>query len=360
MRTCCCQQRSAGCAMIELRLSIFYSEMRTVKNVRSFEQLKVLADSRRLEILRLLMASPATVTQLARRLEQSPAWIRHHVVKLRSAGLVEVDERRRTGRVSEVFYRAEADALHIQEVITPRTRRHVVILSGSHDLALEAAAERLAKSITLIYMPVGSLDGLANLRQGICHVAGTHLLDEGGEYNTPTLRRLFADRRMDVITLAQRTQGLILPPGNPKAIRGLMDLARADVRYVHRNPGSGTQVWIDLEFRRKGIAAARESGRQLTTKTHTEAARLVHDHKADAAVGLQAAAHLHALEFIPLFEERFDLVLPHEQEAPLSPLLDYLHTAEFRHKTAALSGYTTGHSGESVPLWETFDEPIQS
>ena len=81
--------------------------MKTVQPIQSFDKIKLLADSRRMEILRLLMASPATLTHLARTLKQSPAWIRHHILTLESADLVEVSEIRKTGKVTEKFYRAK-------------------------------------------------------------------------------------------------------------------------------------------------------------------------------------------------------------------------------------------------------------
>ena len=124
--------------------------MRKVEAINSFERIKLLADSRRMEILRLLMASPATLTHLARTMKQSPAWIRHHILALESANLVEVSEIRKTGKVTEKFYRARADALLLQEVILPKTKKPAVIFSGSHDLAIEGIAENLAKHIILL------------------------------------------------------------------------------------------------------------------------------------------------------------------------------------------------------------------
>src|SRR5512145_769996 len=121
--------------------------MKKVDSVNSFEKIKLLADSRRMEILRLLMASPATLTQLARAMKQSPAWIRHHILALESAGLVEVREIRKTGRVTEKFYSARADALFLQELILPKTKMPALIFSGSHDLALEKIAEHLQKHV---------------------------------------------------------------------------------------------------------------------------------------------------------------------------------------------------------------------
>lgn len=324
--------------------------MKRVEFLHSFENIKVLADSRRLDILRLLMASPATLTNLARAMRQSPAWIRHHILALESADLVEVSKILRTGRVTEKFYRAKADALLLQEIILPKTRKPALIFSGSHDLALEGIAAHLQKHVSLLSLPVGSLDGLVNLRQGLCQISGSHLLDESGEYNIPFVRHLFPDRAVKIVTLAYRTQGLILARGNPNGVKKIADLASPSIQFVNRNPGSGTRLWFDAELRRLEIPAEKVSGYDKVVRTHSEAAMLVANHNADAALGLQAAAYQYQLDFIPLFEERYDLVLPREQEKTLSPLLDYIQTVDFRNSLTLLTGYNTTHSGEQVFL----------
>ena len=322
--------------------------MKTFQSLHAFDKIKLLADARRMDILRLLMASPATLTNLARTLKQSPAWIRHHILALMSADLIEIAEVRRTGKVTEKFYRAKVDALLLQEIVLPKSRKPSVIFSGSHDLALEGIAEHLAKHVTLLSLPVGSLDGLVNLRQGLCQISGAHLLDESGEYNTPFVRHLFPDRDVEMVTLAYRTQGLMLTAGNPKNIKRVADIARAEIRFANRNAGSGTRLWLDAELRRLKIPAEQVNGYDNVVKTHTEAASLVASNKADVSLGLQAAAHQHGLDFIPLFEERYDLVLPRENESTLSPLLDYIQTAAFRNELNSLTGYNSAHSGEQI------------
>lgn len=324
--------------------------MKRVEPISSFDKIKLLSDSRRMDILRLLMASPATLTYLARTMKQSPAWIRHHILALKAADLVEVDEVRKTGKVTEKFYRAKADALLLQEVILPRTKKPALIFSGSHDLAIEEIAEHLSRHVTLLNLPVGSLDGLVNLRQGLCQISGSHLLDDSGEYNIPFVRHLFPDRAVEIITLAHRTQGLMLSAGNPKGIKKIADIANPKIRFVNRNPGSGTRLWIDAELHKLKIPVEKVNGYERVVKTHSEAAMLIGDGGADAGIGLQAAAHQHDLDFIPLFEERYDLVLPRENERALSPILDYLQTPDFRRSAEALSGYATAHSGEQIHL----------
>ncbi|MDP1714971.1 MAG: substrate-binding domain-containing protein [Anaerolineales bacterium] len=324
--------------------------MKTVQSIQSFEKIKLLADSRRMNILRLLMASPATLTHLARTLKQSPAWIRHHILALESAELIEVSEIRKTGKVTEKFYRAKADALFLQEIIIPKTKQPAIIFSGSHDIAMEGIAEHLAKYVMLLNMSVGSLDGLVNLRQGLCQISGAHLLDENGEYNTPFVKHLFPDRNMEIITLAHRTQGLMLSTGNPKGVKKIADLVHSNIRFVNRNAGSGTRLWLDAELRKRKIPAEKISGYEKTVKTHSEAAFLIESGKSDVSLGLQAAARQYGLDFIPLFEERYDLILPCEQEKQLNPLLDYIQTADFRSSLNSLTGYGTVHSGKQIQL----------
>lgn len=324
--------------------------MKEIETLNAFNQIKLLADPHRMEIMRLLMASPATLTGLAHRLGHSPAWVRHHVKILESAQLIELAETRTIGKVTEKFYRARAEALLLQEAILPKGKKAIIIFSGSHDLGVEHIAAHLSKHLMVLNLPVGSLDGLINLRQELCQISGTHLLDENGEYNTPYVRRFFPDRSMELITLAYRTQGWMVAAGDPKKISGIADLARPGVRFVNRNPGSGTRLWLDTELKKSGVAPETIYGYDHAVKTHNEAAAKIAAGQADVALGLQAAARKHLLDFIPVFEERYDLVLPREQEKSLAPFLDYIQTSAFRSTLESLTGYDTTHSGERVPL----------
>jgi putative molybdopterin biosynthesis protein len=226
----------------------------------------------------------------------------------------------------------------------------IVDFSGSHDIALEDIAEKLEKHVMMLSLPVGSLDGLVNLRQGLCQVSGSHLLDESGEYNTPFVRHLFPDRDVEIVTLAYRTQGLILAQGNPRGIKKISDIAQPQVRFVNRNAGSGTRLWLDQELKRLNIPQANIRGYEKVVSTHSEAAMMVKSGKADVSLGLQAAAYQQGLDFVPLFEERYDLVLPSENEKILLPLLDYLQTVDFRSTLKTLTGYNPSHSGEQIQI----------
>jgi len=142
----------------------------------------------------------------------------------------------------------------------------------------------------------------------------------------------------------------MLATGNPKRIKRITDISRTNVWFVNRNAGSGTRLWFDSELRKLNIPTEKINGYRTVVKTHTEAATLIESGQADVSLGLQAAAHQHGLDFIPLFEERYDLVLPRENRKTLMPVLDYLQTADFRNSLASLTGYNSAHSGEQIPL----------
>ncbi len=325
--------------------------MLPIQSLQSFEQLKLLSDPRRRAILRRLMTGPASLTMLGQALGEHPAWIRHHLKQLEAAGLVELVETRIQSGVVEKFYRARASGFLIQELILPDTPgRPTIVFSGSHDLAVELLASQIADHIDMLILPIGSLDGLVALRQNLCSLSGAHLLDINGEYNLPFVRHIFPDREMKVITLAHREQGLMMAPGNPKGIRSLADLARENITFANRNQGSGTRLWLDQHLHMEGIPPDKIPGYENVLSTHTACARLVQANQADVAVGLRAAARQLGLDFIPLFHERYDLILPKEQSDLLTPLLDTIQTLGFRRGVDALTGYETTHTGELIPL----------
>jgi molybdate-binding protein/DNA-binding transcriptional ArsR family regulator len=325
--------------------------MLSIQSLRSYNHLKLLADPRRLAILRQLMAGPASLTMLGKTLGEYPAWVRHHLKKLEAAGLVELVGTHIESGVVEKFYQARASGYLIHDLILPEnSARPLIIFSGSHDLAMEFLARQLSNHLDILTLPVGSLDGLVTLRQNMCTLSGTHLLDPSGEYNLPFIRHFFPDRVMTVVTLAHREQGLMTLSGNPKGVQSLVDLVRDDVTFINRNSGSGTRLWLDHQLQILGIASEFIHGYEKSVSTHTEAARQVQLGLADVSLGLRAAACQFGLDYFPLFHERYDIVFPKEHSTILFPLLDTLQTNVFRRGIEALTGYETIHTGEQIPL----------
>ena len=335
--------------------------MNSLEILHNFDQFKTLSDPRRLAILRLLMAKPATLTQLGRSMGEHPAWVRHHIKKLEESGLVEISSTQITGGFVEKYYSAKANALLIQEMILPQSPQvRTVVLMGSHDIALERLAWQLVQKqagVNLLVLPVGSLDGLVALRQGFAHLTGCHLLDpENGDYNRPYVRHIFPDRDISMVTVAEREQGLILPPGNPLRLHKIEDLVGPEVRFANRMCGSGTRLWLDQRLRKEGIHPAQINDYTKEWPTHTAVARAISLGEANAGLGLHAAARQYDLDFIPLFTERYDLVIPTERfhDPRLAPIFEDLQSLEFRKSLKDLSGYDTEATGMPLSVSEHF------
>lgn len=327
--------------------------MKPIERLSTFDQLKILSDPHRLAILKQLMAGPATLSQLGRKLGEEPSWIRHHLKMLEAAGLVELVETRVSDGYIEKYYQSKAHAFLLQELLLPEAHgKRMVVLSGSHDLALELLAGSTGDKLDIFTLPVGSLDGLVALRQGMCSATGCHLYDSAsGDFNSPYVRHFFPDQAMVLLTLAYREQGLIVQEGNPLQIRGLEDLTK-NVRYINRNRGSGTRIWLDQQLGRLGIAPGQIIGYANEARTHSEVADAIQNGPAQAGLGIHAAAAAHSLGFVPLFQERYDLVVPRETtvDQQLSPLFNTLCSGTFRHAVESLVGYDVTHMGDQIIL----------
>jgi putative molybdopterin biosynthesis protein len=153
---------------------------------------------------------------------------------------------------------------------------------------------------------------------------------------------------MRLLTLTHRLQGLVVAEGNPKGIHTLDDLTRSNVEFVNRQVGSGTRIWLDNQLLSAGIPKDKIKGYGQVTNTHLELCQVIAQNAADAGIGLMAAAHRYGLDFIPLFQERFDLVLPAAtaSESQLQPILNHLQSSAFRQSVRNLGGYDTQQTGD--------------
>jgi putative molybdopterin biosynthesis protein len=224
--------------------------------------------------------------------------------------------------------------------------------AGSHDLVVEMLVQRLQAADPSLAIDVsynGSLGGLMALARGEANVAGTHLWDEETDcYNEPFVRRILPGRRVELMTLVHRRQGLIVAPGNPLQLNGLDDLGRSGVRFINRQPGSGTRVWLDAQLKAAGIDPAQISGFEQEATTHMQVARAIAGGEADVGLGIHAAAAAFDLAFVPLMEERYDLVFTAEtwQLAGAKALRDIVSSVSFNEAVSALGGYDTRESGQ--------------
>ncbi|HEY7926824.1 MAG TPA: molybdopterin biosynthesis protein [Candidatus Dormibacteraeota bacterium] len=229
-----------------------------------------------------------------------------------------------------------------------------IVAIGSHDPILDLAASELRTRdprVTLASSNVGSLGGLIALRDGLCHLAGSHLLEpDTGEYTIPYVEQMLAGHDIAIVRLVHREQGLIVAPGNPLGVGGIADLAQPELRYVNRQRGAGTRVLLDYELQRAGVDPAALSGYSREEPTHLAVAAAISAGRADCGLGVQAAARAFGLDFVPVAQEPFDLVLERgtAESERLAPLWALMETAEFRSAVETLGGYDTSEMGRRI------------
>jgi putative molybdopterin biosynthesis protein len=255
---------------------------------------------------------------------------------------------------------AELEGHHAGEEVDVRLLRGVgeiertIVVTGSHDLVLDLAASALRErdpGMTLASSNVGSLAGLAALRDGLCHLAGSHLLDpDTGEYTLPWIERLMPDRDLAVVRLTHREQGLIVAPGNPLRLGGIDGLTRPGLRYVNRQRGAGTRVLLDQSLSQRGIEPGGIDGYAREEHTHLAVAAAVAADRADCGLGVLAAARAFGLDFVPVAKEPYDLVLERNsiESELLAPLWALLESEDFRAEVDALGGYDTTEMGRRI------------
>jgi len=223
---------------------------------------------------------------------------------------------------------------------------------GSHDLTLDLISQFLADhDRRLASANVGSQGGLIALRRGEAHLAGSHLLNpETGEYNISSIRQYMPDIPVKVVALVGREQGLLIKRGNPKGINGLEDLPRIDIRFVNRQRGAGTRVLLDYHLKLMTINPEQIVGYGQEEYTHLGVAAAVASGRADCGLGIAAAAQALDLDFIPLFQERYDLVIPTRfaETDLLTPLFELLTDGSFRKAVSQLPGYDVSVMGTII------------
>lgn len=228
---------------------------------------------------------------------------------------------------------------------------HTLVAIGSHDPLLDEVADLLHLADPELFMSsshVGSMGGIMAVRRGEAHIAGVHLLDgSDGSYNTSYIETYFPAGGVRLVECVGRTQGLMLPPGNPKQIQGIGDLAAPGVRYVNRQKGSGTRILMDYLCKIKNLDTNCIYGYDREEFTHTSVAAQIASGTADAGMGVYSAARLYGLDFLPICEEQYDLLIPDAAwETPMvQRLLAVLQSEAFRDRLTALGGYRLDRPG---------------
>lgn len=229
---------------------------------------------------------------------------------------------------------------------------NTIVIIGSHDNTIDLIGDEIRQkgsSIRLSSGNVGSLGGLMALKKGICHLAGSHLLDtETGQYNVSYIKKYLKGTRISIFHLVLRDQGLIVSKGNPKAIGGIEDLVNQDVSFVNRQAGSGTRILFDYKLDQLGIDPKAISGYDREEFTHMNVAVDVLSGAADCGMGIFAAAKALDLDFIPVVREQYDLIIPsgNLELENVRFLIDTVGSGSFKERVSGLGGYDPSKSGE--------------
>ncbi len=189
------------------------------------------------------------------------------------------------------------------------------------------------------------------LKEGKVHIAGSHLEDlKTGEFNLPHIRREFPDEDLNVVTFARWEEGFVFAANNPKGIRKIEHLTRKNLRFVNREPGSGSRALLDRLLSASGIDGSRVHGYDRIAYGHLAAAYRVVSGEADVCLATRSAAKTFGLGFHPLHSERYDLVMRRQTaELPaVQSFLDVLQRAALRRKLEVLAGYDTSETGAVI------------
>ena len=229
----------------------------------------------------------------------------------------------------------------------------ILILAGSNDPLLDRAISLFNahfQAPLAVFGNLGSMGGLRALRQNLCHIASSHLLQEDEEeYNFD-----YAFQELEfmpaVVNFCRREQGILVPAGNPQKISGVTDLARPGIRIVNRPLGTGTRLLIDREFKKDGIDGEKIEGYANEVHRHLDVGLEILAGRADAGPGIGAVAGLLNIGFIPIRWERFDLMIlkDHFFDEGVQRFLGFLHEKEFRSLDEKMSGYDLSVSGKMI------------
>jgi molybdate-binding protein/DNA-binding XRE family transcriptional regulator len=233
----------------------------------------------------------------------------------------------------------------------PRAQKRLVLAGCDPATGLLARMVEKISGVEIVSAAASSKLALTWLSEGKVHIAGSHLEDpKTGEFNLPHIRKVFPDGDFTVITFARWEEGLVVAPENPKAIRKIEDLARKNVRFINREPGSGSRSLLDKRLEMAGIDAHQVHGYDRVAYGHLAAAYCVMSHDADVCLATRSAAQTFGLDFIPMHSERYDLVMRKQTtDLPAAKaFLDVLQRATLRRKLEVLAGYDTSDTGALV------------
>lgn len=229
-----------------------------------------------------------------------------------------------------------------------------LLAAGSNDPILDMLQTYLRKSFPEIYIfsaNIGSVEGLKALNEGLTDMAWAHLFEpESGEYNIPYLSRFLVKIKAVVVNLFVRELGFLVAPGNPLRIKGFADLTRKKIKFVNRQEGSGTRVFLDYNLQKLQIPSSMIKGYEKEVYTHFEVGLAILTREADVGMATIAISKLLGLSFVPLTQERFDMVLDQSNffDQKIQAFMEILNSPDFRRRVEPISNYDFKKAGKII------------
>lgn len=226
-------------------------------------------------------------------------------------------------------------------LLTPEAQKEPELILSGQDVLLDILASYLhQENVNAGRTYLSSFEGLLALYQEKIQAAACHLFD-GEDCNASFVRSLMPGVPALLVNLSYRTQGFYVQKGNPKNIRGWQDLSRQDISVLNRRVGSSSRILLDVQLKKLGIPASELQGYDRILSSHLTMAAAIAAGEADIAIGTERVSRqVENLDFIPLLEERFDLVMQKKamNSEPIKKLLEILNTPAFRREAAHFSG----------------------
>ncbi|MCS5422292.1 MULTISPECIES: molybdopterin biosynthesis protein [Psychrilyobacter] len=224
-----------------------------------------------------------------------------------------------------------------------------IVVIGSNDPIMDRISDRIKLSLS----HVGSFGGVLALKKKETTIAPIHILDsKSGTYNTGVLNKYFPSGDAALIKGIKREQGLMVPKGNPKNIRGIEDLIRADLTFMNRQRGAGTRILLDYNLEKLGIDNNDIQGYEREAVTHMAAAMSVKSSTCDLALGVKSAADILDLDFILVDYEDYDFAVLKDslEDERVLKFIEYLKSEEFSKEIDNIPGYKLENPGEIVEI----------
>ena len=290
------------------------------------------------EVAQILHVSKSTIYELIRRGEINSYKIGRKV-RFTQDDVDAYIARSRHERSVQPVKRVELQS----ELLHPRREDKGQLIISGQDVVLDILASFLhQRDVSAQRVYLNSFEGLLALYEGRVDAAACHLYDaEEKSFNAPFVKKLLPGIPAVLINISYRTQGFYVASGNPKEIRGWRDLARRDISILNRRPGSSARVLLDGQLHRMGLDKRMVAGYEREMKSHLTMAAAIAAGEADLAVGTERISRqIEGLDFIPLLQERYDLVVHKEflETDEGETLLEILRSEAFKKEILPFSG----------------------